>query len=210
MQSMGTDASAFHQLFGAAGVPNPHALVARSDEAWCRACTGGRVQKIATARFPMAVVLAVQDYCLQRAQEATSYVVVNTMGFLRPSELPKCTLHGIWSHCHTDRLARGPTVPALPVSQYVGISLGEMAVTARGRRTIGAHTKVSRKGQTYDADLRGCVARMWSTSRKTDTPDVFIRSHVLFSATNTNNETNSERRKGKGWQGSRQRHRTAL
>jgi hypothetical protein len=78
------------------------------------------VQKIATARFPMAVVLAVQDLCLQRAQEATAaddkrfwlytafYVVVNTMAFLRPSELdlPKCTLHGIWSHCHTGRRAR--------------------------------------------------------------------------------------------------------
>jgi hypothetical protein len=59
----------------------------------------------------MAVVLAVQDLCLQRAQEATTaddklfwlytafYVVVNTMAFLRLSELPKCTLHGIWSHC---------------------------------------------------------------------------------------------------------------
>jgi hypothetical protein len=30
-----------------------------------------------------------------------------------------------------------------------------MVMTARGRRTIGAHTKVSRKGQKYDADLRG-------------------------------------------------------
>jgi hypothetical protein len=121
------------------------------------------VQKIATARFPMAVVLAVQDLCLQRAQEATTadnklfwlytafYVVVNTMAFLRPSELPKCTLHGIWSHCHTGRRARRLNL----TRQYIGISFGDMVMTARGRRTIGAHTKVSRKGQKYDADLRG-------------------------------------------------------
>jgi hypothetical protein len=28
-------------------------------------------------------------------------------------------------------------------------------MTARGRRTTGAHTKVTRRGQKYDADLRG-------------------------------------------------------
>ena len=95
----------------------------------------------------MAVVLVVQDLCLQRAQEAATaddklfwlytafYVVVNTMAFLRPSELPKCTLHGIWSHCHTGRRARSPNL----ARQYVGISFGEMVVTARGRRAIGAH-----------------------------------------------------------------------
>ena len=168
MQSMGADASAFHQLFGAAGVTNPfNASASGMRSSLGRTRLGAEhvlgVQKIATARFPMAVVLAVQDLCLHRAQEATTaddklfwlytafYVVVNTMAFLRPSELPKCTLHGIWSHCHTGRRARRLNL----TRQYVGISFGEMVMTARGRRTIGAHTKVSRKGQKYDADLRG-------------------------------------------------------
>jgi hypothetical protein len=93
-----------------------YALFSRSYSAGADHVLG--VQKIATARSPMTVVLAVQDLCLQRAQEAATaddklfwlytafYVVVNTMAFLRPSELPKCTLHGIWSHCHTGRRAR--------------------------------------------------------------------------------------------------------
>ena len=168
MQSLSSDASAFHQLFGAAGVDNPfNASTAGMRSSLGRTRLGAEhvlgVVKIATARFSMAVVLAVQDYCLLRAQSAESakgklfwlytafYVVVNTMAFLRPSELPKCTLHGIWSHCHTGRRARSLNL----TRQYVGISFGEMVETARGRRTTGAHTKVSRKGQKYDADLRG-------------------------------------------------------
>ena len=168
MQSLSSDASAFHQLYGAAGVPNPFtASSAGMRSSLGRTRLGAEhvlgVVKIATSRFSMAVVLAVQDYCLHRARRAFQtkdklfwlytgfYVVVNTMAFLRPSELPKCTLHGIWSHCFTGSRARNLNL----TRQYVGISFGEMVVTARGRRTIGAHTKVSRKGQKYDADLRG-------------------------------------------------------
>jgi hypothetical protein len=45
------------------------------------------VQKIATARFPMAVVLAVQDLCLQRAQEAILQQTTSFSG---------CTLRFTW------------------------------------------------------------------------------------------------------------------
>jgi hypothetical protein len=96
MQSMGADASAFHQLLGAAGVTSPfNASTAGMRSSLGRTRLGAEhvlgVQKIATARFPMAVVLVVQDLCLQRAQEAATaddklfclytafYVVVNTM-----------------------------------------------------------------------------------------------------------------------------------
>jgi hypothetical protein len=70
MQSIGADASAFYQLFGAVGVTNPfNASTAGMRSSLGRTRLGAEhvlgVQKIATARFPMAVVLAVQDFCLQ-------------------------------------------------------------------------------------------------------------------------------------------------
>ena len=46
-------------------------------------------------------------------------------------------------------------LPYRQEGSYVGISFGEMVMTARGRRTTGAHTRVSRRGQKYGADLRG-------------------------------------------------------
>jgi hypothetical protein len=38
---------------------------------------------------------------------------------------------------------------------YLGIAFGEQVLTARGLRTVGAMTKVSCRGQKFDADGRG-------------------------------------------------------
>jgi hypothetical protein len=170
---MGADASAFHQLLGAAGVTSPfNASTAGMRSSLGRTRLGAEhvlgVQKIATARFPMAVVLVVQDLCLQRAQGAATaddklfclytafYVVVNTMAFLRPSsELPKCTLHGIWSHCHTGRRARSLNL----TRQYVGISFGEMAVTAGGAQPGVRSERTPRCRARTKSTMPTCEAR---------------------------------------------------
>ena len=73
------------------------------------------------------------------------------MAFLRPNERTKVTLHGMWTHSFTHERAR-----ALHLRRwYLGIAFGEQVLTARGLRTIGAMTKVSRRGQKFDADGRG-------------------------------------------------------
>jgi hypothetical protein len=38
---------------------------------------------------------------------------------------------------------------------YLGVAFDEQVITARGRRTIGAMTRVSRRDQQFDADGRG-------------------------------------------------------
>jgi hypothetical protein len=119
-------------------------------------------EKTPTARLTMSVVLAAQEYCLRRTKGAVTsddklywlytalYIVVCTMAFLRPNELTKVTLHGMWTHSFTHERAR-----ALNLQRwYLGIAFGEQVLTARGLRTIGAMTKVSRRGQKFDAD--GC------------------------------------------------------
>jgi hypothetical protein len=75
------------------------------------------------------------------------------MAFLRPNELTKVTLHGMWTHCftHTHERAR-----ALHLRRWnLSIAFGEKVFTARGLCTVGAMTKVSRRGQKFDADGRG-------------------------------------------------------
>jgi hypothetical protein len=64
----------------------------------------------ATARLAMSVVLSAQEYCLRRTKGASTsddklhwlytapYIVVCTMAFLRPNELTKVALHGMWAH----------------------------------------------------------------------------------------------------------------
>jgi hypothetical protein len=76
-----------------------------------------------TARLTRSVVLAAQEYCLQRRTKGAStsddklywlytalYIVVCTMEFLRPNELTKVTLNGMWTHCFTHERARGRCV----------------------------------------------------------------------------------------------------
>jgi hypothetical protein len=140
MQSMGADASAFHQLFGAAAVANPfNASTAGMRSSLGRTRLGAEhvlgVQKIATARFPMAVVLAVQDLCLQRAQGATTaddklfwlytafYVVVNTIHGL-PSAVGATHYSGVpcMAFGPTAILAEGLAVSTLPVSTSGSLS----------------------------------------------------------------------------------------
>jgi hypothetical protein len=75
------------------------------------------------------------------------------MAFLRPGELSKCTLYGM----HVGALyfahlkARALRLPRW----YLGVAFGEQVITTRGRCTIGAMTRVSRRGQQFDADGRG-------------------------------------------------------
>jgi hypothetical protein len=79
-------------------------------------------EKTPTARLAMGVVLAAQEYCLRRTKGAVSsndklfwlfwlytalYIVVCTMAFLRPNELTKVALHGMWTHSSTHERARG-------------------------------------------------------------------------------------------------------
>jgi hypothetical protein len=73
------------------------------------------------------------------------------MAFLRPGELSKCTLYGMWVHYFAHLKARALRLPRW----YLGVAFGEQVITTRGRCTIGAMTRVSRRGQQFDADGRG-------------------------------------------------------
>jgi hypothetical protein len=57
----------------------------------------------------------------------------------------------MWVHYFAHLKARALRLPRW----YLGVTFGEQVITARGRRTIGAMTKVSRRGQQFDADGRG-------------------------------------------------------
>ena len=168
VQSLGSDSSAFNQLYAAAGLANPFTRPERGLRTSLGSSKLGLShvlgeEKIATARLPMSVVLACQEHCLERAHESKTvegklywlytgfYVVVCTMAFLRPGELSKCTLYGMWVHYFAHLKARALRLPRW----YLGIAFGEQVLTARGRRTVGAMTKVSRRGQQFDADGRG-------------------------------------------------------
>ena len=168
VQSLGADSSAIGLLYAASGVDNPFTRPERGLRTSLGSSKLGLShvlgeEKTPTARLTMSVVLAAQEYCLRRTKGAVTsddklywlytalYIVVCTMAFLRPNELTKVTLHGMWTHSFTHERAR-----ALNLQRwYLGIAFGEQVLTARGLRTVGAMTKVSRRGQKFDADGRG-------------------------------------------------------
>jgi hypothetical protein len=120
-------------------------------------------EKTPTARLTMGVVLAAQEYCLRRTKGAATsddklfwlytalYIAVCTTAFLRPNELTKVALHGMWTHSFTHE-----RVQALHLKRwYLGIAFGEQVSThcARSAHGVGAMTtKASRRGQKFDAD----------------------------------------------------------
>jgi len=157
VQSLGADSSAIGQLYAASGVANPFSRPERGLRTSLGSSKLGLShvlgeEKTPTARLTMSVVLAAQEYCLRRTKGAVTsddklfwlytalYIVVCTMAFLRPNELTKVALHGMWAHSFTHERAR-----ALNLRRwYLGIAFGEQVLTARGLRTVGAMTKVSR------------------------------------------------------------------
>jgi hypothetical protein len=52
-------------------------------------------------------------------------------------------------------MSQKPEPDRCPVQPYLGIAFGEQVLTARGLRTVGAMTRVSRRGQKFDPDGRG-------------------------------------------------------
>ena len=123
---------------------------------------------VPTARLTLRVVLAVQVYCIERAAATAAptlklyflniavYAVMNTMGLYRPNELSLCYLKGMWEHFFVgDRMrASGLFEP------HIGTLFGKSQVVGVTRRTVGAITKVNRKGQKFDADGLGSDAVM--------------------------------------------------
>ena len=73
------------------------------------------------------------------------------MGLYRPNDLSLCYLKGMWGHFFVgDRMrANGLFEP------HIGTLFGKSQVAGVTRRTVGAITKVNRKGQKFDADGLG-------------------------------------------------------
>ena len=180
VQSLATDRSAVSALFEAGttldghGVLNPllsSAGGARSARA-ARSLLGASLlglshvlgeETISTGRLTIRVVLAVQVYCIERAYCTRSvelqlfflntalYAVLCTMGLYRPNELSLCYLKGMFDHFfvgerqHVHGLAQ----------PHIGTLFGKPRIVSGTRRTVGAITKVNRKGQKFDADGYG-------------------------------------------------------
>ena len=123
VQSLGADSSAIGQLYAASGVANPFSRPERGLHTSLGSSKPGLShvlgeEETPTARLTMSVVLAAQEYCLRRTKGAATsddklfwlytalYIVVCTMAFLRPNELTKVALHGMWTHCFTHERAR--------------------------------------------------------------------------------------------------------
>jgi hypothetical protein len=160
-QSLISGSSAFNQLCAmcCGRLEQPmHSIGTRSSDRLRQLQVGAvaRVlgeEKIATARLapdecgacvPESLLGAGAHDCFLRGS-------VYTMAFLRPGDLSKCTSYGMWVHYFAHMKARALRLPRW----YLGIAFGEQVVTARGRRTIGAMARVSRRGQQFDADGRG-------------------------------------------------------
>jgi hypothetical protein len=181
VQSLSGDRSAISALFASAmtldggSVPNPLLSAAggsRSAGAAARSLLGTTLlglshvlgeESIPTARLTLRVVLAVQVYCIERAAASVAptiklyffnlalYAVMNTMGLFRPNELSLCYLKGMFHHFFVgDRMRfHGLFV------EHIGTLFGRPQVVNGTRRTVGAITKVNRKGQKFDADGLG-------------------------------------------------------
>ena len=180
VQSLSTDRSAVSALFDAGttlrgdGVLNPllssagGAHSARASRSLLGASLLGLShvlgeEVVSTGRLTLRVVLAVQVYCIERAYCTPStemrlffintalYAVLCTMGLYRPNELSLCYLKGMFDHFfvgerqHIHGLAQ----------PHVGTLFGKPAIVSGTRRTVGAITKVNRKGQKFDADGYG-------------------------------------------------------
>jgi hypothetical protein len=168
VQSLSSDTAALAYLFAAAGADNPHVHPLRGRMTMCGRTRQGlaHVLGITTKKSPRltaALVLAFQNLCLQRASAATSvgdrlaflelgfYVVASFLGFLRPNELSKCYLYGLFLLFFVGERQRAAKVDR----PYIGFLFGKPIENARGLVVVGGATKTSRKHQREPVDAAG-------------------------------------------------------
>jgi hypothetical protein len=171
VQPLSSGSSAFNQLYAAVGLSNPFTRPERGLRTGLGNSKLGLShvlgeEKVATARLPMSAVLACQNHCLERAHESkkvegkpcmhTGCTRLSTWWFapwlsFDPASFRSvlytacgCTTSRTWRCAHFNFCGG---ILASPSASRLSL--------ARGRRTIGAMTKVSRRGQQFDADGRG-------------------------------------------------------
>ena len=168
VQSLQSDLAAFSYLFAAAAVDNPHVSHERGRLTMCGRTRLGLAHVLGThttksPRLTAALVLAFQTLCISRARAAKSipdklyylelgfYVVASFMGFLRPNELCKCYLYGLFLLFFVGERQEQAMTPR----PYIGFLFGKPIDGPRGITVLGGATKTSRKHQRQAVDAAG-------------------------------------------------------
>ena len=168
VQSLAGDTAALSLLFAAAGATNPHVSPLRNHLTMCGRVRLGLAHVLGThttksPRLTAAVVLAFQTLCIRRARAARNipdklyylelgfYVVASFLGFLRPNELCKCYLYGLFLLFFVGERQLASMTPR----PYIGFLFGKPVDGPKGLTILGGATKTSRKHQRQTVDAAG-------------------------------------------------------